>query len=240
VKPVRRPSAAAEREWPLTALVVLEAIALFVLAPLGRRIGIPFAVEFAAGAAMVGLVLVIVSRSRAAMVAVIAGAGIEAAATILRFVHPSSRTEAVDFAAALLFLIALTVVLAMTVFGPGRVTIHRILGAIAIYLNVAVAFALAYRLIDALVPGAFATHPTASAHEDIAELVYFSFTTLTTSGYGDIVPVDPLARSMANLESVFGQLFPATLLARLITLEIESTRGGVPTAPERDPDTAVD
>jgi len=47
---------------------------------------------------------------------------------------------------------------------------------------------------------------------------------LTTSAYGDIVPVEPFARALANVESVIGQLFPATLLARLITLELEHRR----------------
>jgi hypothetical protein len=51
-------------------------------------------------------------------------------------------------------------------------------------------------------------------------LIYFSFVTLTTIGYGDIVPVHPYARGLANLEAVIGQLYPATLLARLVTLEL--------------------
>jgi hypothetical protein len=55
-------------------------------------------------------------------------------------------------------------------------------------------------------------------------LLYFSFTTLTTAGYGDITPVHPLARNLANLESVVGQLYPATLLARLVSLELEHRR----------------
>jgi len=49
---------------------------------------------------------------------------------------------------------------------------------------------------------------------------YFSFVTLTSVGYGDIVPVHPYARSLANVEAIIGQLYPATLLARLVTLEI--------------------
>ena len=49
---------------------------------------------------------------------------------------------------------------------------------------------------------------------------YLSFVTLTSTGYGDIVPVHPIARSLCSLESVIGQLFPATLLARLVTLEL--------------------
>lgn len=48
--------------------------------------------------------------------------------------------------------------------------------------------------------------------------------TLTTSGYGDIVPLHPFARSLATLEAVIGQLFPATLLAWLVTLELQGRR----------------
>ncbi|HUB63281.1 MAG TPA: potassium channel family protein, partial [Methylocella sp.] len=44
---------------------------------------------------------------------------------------------------------------------------------------------------------------------------------LTTVGYGDITPVHPIARSLCNLEAIIGQLYPATLLARLVTLELE-------------------
>jgi len=55
--------------------------------------------------------------------------------------------------------------------------------------------------------------------------VYFSFVTLTSVGYGDIIPLHPVARSLANVEAIIGQLYPATLLARLVTLELESRRG---------------
>jgi hypothetical protein len=47
---------------------------------------------------------------------------------------------------------------------------------------------------------------------------------LTTVGYGDIAPLDPIARALANVESIIGQLYPATLLARLVTLEMENRR----------------
>jgi len=54
-----------------------------------------------------------------------------------------------------------------------------------------------------------------------SELFYLSFTTLTSTGYGDIVPIHPLARSFCNIEAVIGQLCPATLLARLVTLQLQ-------------------
>jgi hypothetical protein len=53
------------------------------------------------------------------------------------------------------------------------------------------------------------------------DLIYFSFVTLTSTGYGDIVPLNPFARGLSNVEAIIGQLYPATLLARLVTLEIE-------------------
>jgi hypothetical protein len=213
------------RERSLTTLVIIEAVELFFLAPLSATAGTPFILVASVVAANVAAVLAIVWHIRPAVIAVVLATLTELAAVILRFVRPSERTEVLDFSAALILLIALTVVLGIAVFGPGRVTIHRILGAIAIYLNVAATWALAYRMIDALGPGAFSSNLAGSnpGHR-IADLVYFSFTTLTTSGYGDIVAVEPFARSLTNMESVIGQLFPATLLARLITLELEHRR----------------
>jgi hypothetical protein len=49
---------------------------------------------------------------------------------------------------------------------------------------------------------------------------YLSFVTLTSTGYGDIVPVHPIARTLCILETVIGQLYPATLLVRIVTLEM--------------------
>ena len=51
--------------------------------------------------------------------------------------------------------------------------------------------------------------------------LYFSTVTFSTIGYGDIVPMHPLARSLCNIESIVGQLYPATILARLVTLELD-------------------
>ena len=121
------------------------------------------------------------------------------------------------------FNLLVTVLVARRAFGPGRVTAHRVQGAVLVYLNVAALFGITYALIEAHAPGALraatggiATAPGART----AELSYFSLSTITTAGYGDIVPVHPLARSLANLEAVFGQLFPATFLARLVALHL--------------------
>jgi Ion channel len=58
-----------------------------------------------------------------------------------------------------------------------------------------------------------------------SDLIYFSFVTLTSVDYGDIIPVHPVARSLANVEAIIGQFYPATLLARLVTLQLEGRHG---------------
>ena len=125
---------------------------------------------------------------------------------------------------AFIFNTAVTIIVARHVFAPGRVTAHRVQGAILLYLNFGSLFAIAYTLIDAHAPGSIA--PTAGGHLPViagarlATLTYFSLTTLTTTGFGDFLPISPLARSLASLEAVIGQLFPATLLARVVALRL--------------------
>jgi hypothetical protein len=55
---------------------------------------------------------------------------------------------------------------------------------------------------------------------ELKEFVYFSLTTLTTVGYGDISPAIPISRSIANIEALFGQLYPAIFIARLVSMVI--------------------
>jgi hypothetical protein len=108
------------------------------------------------------------------------------------------------------------------VFREGPVTIHRVQGAIAVYLLLGLAWAASYELLVLMRPGAFT-----GAGVDLdtpRSWIYYSFVTLTTVGYGDITPVHPLARSLAVFEALTGQLFPAILLARLVSL-VQTGRG---------------
>jgi voltage-gated potassium channel Kch len=120
---------------------------------------------------------------------------------------------------------ALIWVVVHAVYAPGRITLQRLQGAGVIYLSIATMFAAAYALIWELNPGAFVNLvvPSGDAKE-VSTMLYFSLTTLTTTGYGDIVPIEPFARSLANLESVMGQFFLAITVARLVTLEMADRR----------------
>lgn len=103
------------------------------------------------------------------------------------------------------------------------VTADTILGAMVAYLLVAVAFTFAFELIELRHPGSFSGLPV-SGGTDRSELgsamVYFSLVCITTMGFGDIVAVSDFARSLAVLEGVFGQLYLAVMIARLVGLHV--------------------
>jgi hypothetical protein len=103
----------------------------------------------------------------------------------------------------------------------GKVTYHRIIGGVLLYLTIGLTFVALFGFVVLLVPNAF---NNLGPHFPIGNLIYFSFVTLTTIGYGDVVPLHPYARGLANVEAIIGQLYPATLLARLVTLELAKWR----------------
>jgi voltage-gated potassium channel Kch len=124
--------------------------------------------------------------------------------------------------ATVLAIVLLAAIVARAVFAAGKITLDRVMGAINLYLLLGIAFAIAYQTIAMHVPGAFGG--TAAQELGFATWAYFSFTTLTTVGYGDITPVAPLARSMASFEAFVGQLYPAIILARLVSLQIAGAK----------------
>jgi Ion channel len=100
---------------------------------------------------------------------------------------------------------------------------HRILGAVALYVLIAGVWAEAYEMISLYVPAAFTGAGGVEEMKDRSTWVYFSFVTLTTVGYGDITPVAHAARSLAIMEALIGQLYPAIVLARLISLSVSKS-----------------
>ena len=120
----------------------------------------------------------------------------------LRLYYPWPYNLHLLAAAWLIISITLGIVVAQAVFGRGRVTYHRIIGAILLYLLIAVAFATLFAFVGLSISDAF----KGIAFEDDAALAsslfYLSFVTLTSTGYGDIVPVHPLARIFATLRAL--------------------------------------
>jgi hypothetical protein len=212
-------------DYALTALLVLESLILFIAAPLaGMGIRLPLVVGALVLAPLV-LAIVIISSSTGARLLAMAAAALGVTGVAFRISHPSLVTVWLGHVAVIMAVIAISLVIGKAVFASGRITHHRIEGAVILYLNIAVAFTSIFRMISELDPAAFADfsghQPEAAA---LSGMLYFSFTTLTATGFGEILPINPLARSMANLESVLGQLYLAILLARLVTMHVEFRR----------------
>lgn len=127
---------------------------------------------------------------------------------------PEPLVQGMGLLSLLLFL---AVVLGQTL-RSGPITYHRLNGAVAAYLLFGLIFAHAYSLVALVRPGAFSG--PVSPTDGPRAFFYFSFVTLTTVGYGDVLPVHPAARALANLESVTGTLYVAITLARLVSLAV--------------------
>ncbi len=215
-----------DEEHSLTALLILLIIEIFIIIPMSKAgqtlelIGIfVFSVLLLAG-------LLTMARHRAFQVVsgvfVISAIGVRLA----RSVFGVSGLLPLDALLSILSVVGMIIVVLWQVYREGPVTGHRVRGAVAAYLLIAIFFAYSYTFTAAVVPGSFQL--PAWVAETGAErgetFFYFSMVALTTTGFGDITPIHPLARSLVMLEALIGQLYPAILLARIVTLEIETRR----------------
>ena len=154
--------------------------------------------------------------------------GIPAALGLLWGMRPGEPDLAPSsFALLLAFLVYVAWITFREVFRRGRVTRHTVRGGLCLYLLIGLIWALGFAIIESLSPGAFRHEEVVGREGAIQLFVYYSLVTLSTLGYGDVVPIHPLARSLAAIEAIVGQLyiavFVATLVARFMTGE-ESER----------------
>jgi Ion channel len=213
------------RDVALTAMLTVQCLALFVAAPF-RALGHP-TMRAVADLLLVAYLLLalMVSHDRVTRVVTVTVSGCGLVVGAVNLVLTSTLTSVLAHSASIIAFVVLGYVVARAVFAPGPVNTHRILGAIVLYLNLALSFSTIYRLIWDIAPDAFTgLSDGAEGPRGFAALVYFSLVTLTSTGYGDVLPINPFARSLANVESVIGQLYPATLLARLVTQHLERDR----------------
>ena len=119
------------------------------------------------------------------------------------------------------FLLFVTIVVLRAVLRAARVTSEIVNGALCVYLLYGFFFASVYVALETIHPGSFAMSATPHDAPGLRRaLLYFSYVTQTTMGYGDITPVTPLARSLATVQAITGQLYLAVLVARLVALQI--------------------
>lgn len=214
------------RDHSLVAFLFVQLVLIFVIGPvLADSHAVPVNLLIVLFVVIISFV-VFVARDFIAGIVVIAALCLSVLGFVLRQLNETSMTDWAGAAGGAIAVLTLSWVVAKMVLAPGRINGYRIVGAIVLYLNVAILFCVLFRLIAERVPGSFNGIP---AHfiqgSSVGDLMYFSITTLTTVGYGDISPIDPVARSLANFEAVIGQLYPAIILGRMITLYTPKDRG---------------
>lgn len=126
----------------------------------------------------------------------------------------------VDAVLTLFMLSMLGAMVVWQIFREGPITRQRVQGGIVIYLLLGLIWAEAYTLAASLDSDSFGGNLGGAGNLMSARLTYFSFVTLTTVGYGDILPTSLVTRTLANIEGLLGTLFPAILIARLVSMEI--------------------
>lgn len=143
----------------------------------------------------------------------------------LSVIHNSFYYLFVAYIFYAVYMILAIVVIAHHVFNIKYINTNLIFGAIVIYLFAGVLFGRIYFLVDSMSPNSFKgiesihidTDGLESGYETQFSLLYFSMTTITTLGEGDIVPINHTSRILTILEAIFGQLFVATVIAKMIS-----------------------
>jgi len=148
--------------------------------------------------------------------------------------RPTPQIAVPTLVCSLMFLVFALAFLLRAVLRVERVTPDTIYGAVSVYLLMAVLWAAAYLLLETVQPGAFSMDSSRHPNQVMGwtDCMFFSFVTLTTIGYGDIVPMTPHARSLSILEAVGGTLYVAVLISRLVGLYSAANFGRGPARQE--------
>ncbi len=207
-------------DWGLSALVTLLLFELAVLSPLTEVGTLDRHVTDATFVATLLAAVGALSWRNPLARCFLATAAGAVAIRLANLVLPDATLRVWD---ALLTLAAAALLAALVlwqVFAPGRMTVHRLLGAIAAYLLIGLAFTQVYRLIAHWAVPAFLVQGTPLSYDALVpRLEYYSFVVLTSLGFGDIVPLHPAARAATVVEALIGVLYPVVLLGRLVSLE---------------------
>lgn len=207
-----------EQDRGLSVLLVFLILAILAGGPSERQGALARFVLSVLLALVLGTGVLAVSHRRWAAFA----AGIVAVVAVAtEWIRQWSPTPTLEAAAALSAFVCISILAAVVLYQvlrSGRITLHRIVGSVVAYLLLGFAWGEMYRALSTAVPDAFVN--AAGVVLQHAHYQYFSIVTLTTLGYGDITPVHPFARSLAMLEALTGQLFPAILIARLVSMEL--------------------
>ena len=213
----------------LTLLLISLFLLLFVVYPLSRTGWIAkYLLEVLLVLVTASGVYALSDRRRLLLWCVVALALLSFGLRLWPYAHLDRTSLLLSVASTMLFLIAVTAAVLYRVLGKGRITPHRIQGAVAVYLMLGLIWALAYSLVFLCDPASFGLGPSLEGGLDLgaiqthgmSRLIYFSFVTMTTLGYGDIAPHGKLAENLAILQALTGQIYLVVIMARLVSLAV--------------------
>jgi len=140
--------------------------------------------------------------------------------SLLEFFYTSEFIYIASILVLLFFLInSLVLAIKHILFGP-KIDMNKIVGSVTIYLLIGIIWALLYGLVEVLIAGSFSGNLLNVGGSRFWDLIYFSFVTLTTLGYGDILPMNTYARTLAYMEAIVGQFYIAILVASLVSAHL--------------------
>jgi hypothetical protein len=186
--------AAPESEWQRLLSLVLQVAALHVTlsaAGMDRRLRLPFALLFG-GAIAAGFVFELVGDS--------SGAGY-------------IRTVILVLVAAVIPVVGFGVL--RQVRQDVSITVHTMIGVLCVYLLMSIFFAYLFAVIGELGNSPFFSQ--GAQWNDLSDYLYFSLTTITTVGMGDLSPATDLGRSLTAAEALIGQIYMVTVVAVIVS-----------------------
>ncbi len=140
--------------------------------------------------------------------------------SLLEFFYSSEFIYIASILVLLFFLInSLVLAIRHILFGP-KIDMNKIVGSVTIYLLIGIIWALLYGLVEVLIAGSFSGNLLNVGGSRFWDLIYFSFVTLTTLGFGDILPMNTYARTLAYMEAIVGQFYIAILVASLVSAHL--------------------
>ncbi len=142
---------------------------------------------------------------------------------------------------AAIFLFGMAALIVRLLFGSQTIDFDSFLGAICGYVFLGLGWAMLYSLIERLHTGSFAVNPglLTPAEANVLPtdvLVYYSFVTLTTLGYGDVVPTSHAAQTLAWMEAITGQFYLAVIVATLVSILVAKGPSPHPESPTEGSD----
>lgn len=140
---------------------------------------------------------------------------------IIRYISGNNILAIADFITDVAVFSLFIGMMLVKVFEGGPISAHRVVGAIVVFMLIGNLWAVIFQFIYGYTPDAFQLPASTADHgADQVTFLYFSYTTLTTTGYGDIFPTYALTRTLANVEQLIGVLYPAVLIGRLVSLVV--------------------